>query len=244
MAGKLSEFVNRVLETVPEDQREVVRSLYSQAQDEIRASEEFVGRVRATADQQKSWWEQNKPKVDEYDRLKAEGKLGTPQVTQPTNQITDAVTRDLLTKETETLKNDILDQGLALATLTSAIVASHVTEFPGERLDMQKLIADAIAAKKPLDVFYNEQVAPKRAERETAARAKEIAEAEARGAQKAKDEFMTRNAQLPYPVGQTQPTTLSGLRKPEGDGGGAKNDYSLEAAVATANEVLQRQAGA
>lgn len=229
------EFLDKILETVPEDKKEGVRALYSKAQDEISATQrsldEEVTRVKDIAQKQTDWWNAHKDTVEENKRLKAAGGGGTGNVDSAK-----------VTEQLGALEDRVMGQGLALITTTADLAIGHYQEF-GERLNTQKLAADAIKANKPLQQFYDESVATRRSERAAADLKKQLEEAEARGKKAGVEETTQRlgNAQMPFP-GHSAPaaTTLSGLKKPAE---GASKPDVLADAVATANAVVAREAG-
>lgn len=240
MAGKLNSFIDRVLENVPEEKRAAIRSEYSAAQDEVRSLEEANARVQQVATAQTEWWNRNKDTVAERDRLKAELEAARNpnnnnhpaglSETDVTKRITDAVAA---------AKDEMLQTGLGLTTVIPTLSVRHYQEF-GEVLDSAELAKAAIASGRTIQAEYDHSVAERRQTRANEKLAADLAKAREEGKQEGIREQMARaGSNMPYPVGQTAPTTLSGLKKPaEG-----ANPFSLEAAVATANEVAASQAG-
>jgi hypothetical protein len=137
-------------------------------------------------------------------------------------------------------KQELLETGLSITTLAATLAVQHLNEFK-EPLDMVDLTRKAIAANKPLDTFYTESVAQRRTERNTAEREAENKRIREEGRAEGLAEGLKRipGGALPYPVGSSAPTTLAGLKKTEA--GAANPDYSLDAAVATANAVMAGQ---
>lgn len=227
--NKIQAFVDDLLKRVPEDQREAVRSMYSQASDEATSLDQEIARVRAVGKEQKEWYDANKTALEKAKEVLAGGGGGS-----------HTIDPDAITKQIGAVKDEVLTVGLALMNIQNNIVASHITEFPGERLDMNALTKGAQAAGMSLQDFYDREMAPKRKERADAALKKTIEEAEARGEAKGKADVLAKLPQtaMPYPVVSSAPTTLTGLRKPAD--GQAGPDY-LKDAVATANEVMSRQ---
>lgn len=237
--NKTKSFLDRILEKLPEADREAVRAEYSAAQDEVagvaRELDDRIQAVNTTHAKQTKWW--NDHGIDPA--------TGQPRVaaTNPDNRITAAVDEAKLRKdfqtELERTADTLAAQGLFLATKIPTIIAQHGVEF-GEVLDGEKLTQDAMAAKQDVVTFYNAWVAERRKTKAAEVRAKEIADAEERGRvaglkQAGKDA-------MPYPTTRAAaPTTLSGLRPlPEGQ----KNEHTLDAAINTAVDVMNRQAAA
>lgn len=225
-------FIDKVLEHVPEDKKESVRAEYSRAQDEATSLEEARANVIRTAEAQTVWWGQHKGTVEELKKLKEAGG----------NQITDAVDKDTLGKGLQGLEDKVMSTGLALMTTMTQLGLDHMSEFPGEKLDVTKLANEAMKAGKPLVEYYNEQVAPKRTARQEAEIAKKVADATEAGRKLGVEETLKKvpGQGMPYPVGTSSPTTLAGLKKPAE---GQSDPYSLDAAVATANAEMVKGAG-
>ena len=132
-------------------------------------------------------------------------------------------------------------QGLALSTILPTLVAQHGVEF-GEVLDAEKLAREALSANQDIKQFYAASVAERRA-----AKAKEKYEADIKAAEeRGRLTGLTEAGKSmgPYPSARQSATTLSGLRIPEAEKAARANQYSLDAAVATAMDVMQKQAGA
>lgn len=232
---KLNTEIDSLLKLVPEDQREAARAHYSRVQD-------GVNQITATAREQGAWWERNKDAVVERDSLRVRvaqtnGNTNPNPNPNPENPTGNVITEAMLKKALEDQRADLLGIGLGMTTEIPSIGLKHMKEF-GEELDLRKLAKDAMDAGKNVQDYYNESVAPRRLERDTAARTAELAAAEQRGIEKGRKEILERTPGqgMPYPVGSSAPTTLAGLKKPEG-----ANPYGLDAAVATANSVLARQ---
>lgn len=227
-------FLDRLFEHVPEEQRAAARPAYSALQDRLNA-------VDQTYQQQSAWWEANKDAVQERDRLAQEiAQLRGQQQQQPQGSGAaggQVVDQNAITAAIQEASARTLETGLGLVTTITNLAVGHMKEF-GEPIDAQKLAQDAIAARMPIDQFYAQLVAPKRAERQTAELNARIEAAKAEGVQAGRQEVLSRMGKdMPYPSPSGQPavTTLTGLRKPVD---GAPNQFSLEAAVATANEVM------
>lgn len=236
MAGQpnTAEFVTRLWQAIPEAEREQHRSAFSALNDRIRAVDE-------THQRQVSWWETNKNAVAERDQLKeqlaAAGRAtsnSTPEaVGMDQNQIAQAI---------QAAQASTLETGLGLVTTITQIGMNHFKEF-GEVINAQKLAEDAIAARLPIDQFYNQSVAQRRTERQNAEIEAKIAAARNEGMESGRKEIVDRlGGSLPFPSVSGQvaaPRTLDGLRKPAD--AAAANPFSLEAAVATANAVMAGQ---
>jgi ribosome modulation factor len=240
--NKVKSFLDTVLNRLPEADRESVRSLYSQAQDEATGLErqltEGITRVNQRATEQATWWEQHKHL--------ATGPQPQPQPQPQPIAAGQPVPFDPAPLMVEIDKRigqtaDLLaGQGLTLASLLPTLVAQHSVEF-GEVLDAEKLVKDALAANTDVRSFYSQSVAGRR---ETKAKEKYDADmkaAEERGRRAGLTE--AGKSMSPYPSSQQSANTLSGLRVPADDAGKAaqKTQYSLDAAVATAMDVMQRQ---
>lgn len=222
-----------MLEHVPEAQRAQVRSEYSAAQDEAATLESEITRVRAIGVQQKNWWDTNKDAVAERDQLR------TQVAARPTEQAT-GLSESEIQKRIDAMRDETMGTGLGLMTTGMNIGVGHLKEF-GETIDMGKLTRDAINAGKTLEAHYNEQVAPRRAERATADLNTRLAAERAAGRQEGVTETLNKVGQgMPFPVGSTEPTTLSGLRTPTDQG---RPGTTLNDAIATANAVMAEQAG-
>lgn len=234
--NKSKAFLDSVLAKVPEAERDSVRALYSQAQDEVagiaRELEAGIGTVNATATKQGEWYEKHKDVIE--GRAAGGGD----------NRITTAVDGDKITKDLtaqlSATREELAGQGLFLASVIPTIIAQHGVEF-GEVLDGEKLVKDAVAAGTDLKTFYNGSVATRRAEKAAAARTADIAAAEARGREAGMRE--AGNGHIPFPVGNRTPTTLSGLRATPEQRAAAAGEHTLEAAVATATGMMNRAAG-
>lgn len=223
--NKAKAFLDEILAKVPEDQRESVRSLYSQAQDEVSgiaaSLDTAIATVNTTAERQGAWYDKHKDVI--------EGR--TPAAQPAVNPIANAVDADKIVKDLnltiDTTREALASQGLFLASVIPTILTNHSIEF-GEQIDGEKLVKDAIAANTDLKTYYAGLVAPKRAEKAAAKLAADIAAAEERGRLAGMKEAGGSNP--PYPTSQRGPTTLSGLRKPPAD---QAPTYGLEAAVNT-----------
>ncbi len=241
-------FLDLVLQKLPEEERESVRSLYSQAQDEAtaigRQLAAGIAEVNERAREQADWWEKNKhlagngggqPQPQPNNQPGQPGNIGNLQPSfDPRAMFTE------IDKRINTVADTLAGQGLALSTMLPTLVAQHGVEF-GEVLDAEKLARDAIAANTDIKQFYNQSVAERRA-----VKAKEKYDADIKAAEeRGRLAGMTEAGRpvSPYPSARQSPTTLSGLRIPEADKAARANQYSLDAAVATAMEVMNKQAG-
>lgn len=231
-AAQLKNFLDELLTHVPEDKRDSVRATYSKAQDTVTTIDTAIQQVNQTAAQQRQWWESNKDAVDERNRLRGENEQ--LKSTKPNDQQVDV---NAIQKAIDASRNEVMDTGLGLATTLTDLGLQHYKEF-GEALNTRELAQKAIEARKPLDQFYAESMAPRRQERQTAEQTKAVQDAEERGRQAGMQEGMKAAGKaLPYPTANAPVTTLAGLRKPA-DGA---SPYSLEAAVATAMSVANEQ---
>ncbi len=231
-------FLDLVLGKLPEAEREAARSLYSQAQDEATALgkqlTDGIAVVNDRARQQAEWWEKhgnpdpNQPPTPNQ-----------PNSSQPQPQAFDP--RALLTeidKRIGTVADTLAGQGLALSTMLPTLVAQHGVEF-GEVLDAEKLAKDAIAANMDIKQFYSQSMSERRATKSKEKYDTDMKAAEERGRLAGLTE--AGRSMMPYPSARQSATTLSGLRVPEADKAAAKQQYSLDAAVATAMDVMQKQ---
>jgi len=235
---KLNTDVDAMLSLIPEEHREKARAQYSRIQDAARELVDKHRQVVTTANEQSVWWRDHQNDVAELAELRRKtGQSGQSNGNGNGNGDGNAITQAVLDAALAKQRDEILGTGLGLITANGTISAQHLHEF-GEVLDLRKLTQDAMAANTPLDQFYAESVAARRKERDDKARAAELAKAREEGKAEGLKEGLARTGQgMPYPVGVSAPTTLSGLRKPAE---GQPNPYGLEAAIATANEVLAR----
>lgn len=233
-------FLDRVLATVPADKQEEVRSLYSKAHEDLSTEstslEEMTARVKDTARQQTEWWGIQKPKVEEYDRLKL-------AAVRPEDRPAAAagLSEEEVQKRVDAVRAETLTTGLGLVNVLNRLSMNHYKEFGSEILDGQKLADEAIKAGLSLEQHYNNTVAERRQKVRDEKYQADMVKAKEEGRLAGVSEVLTRSGQsMPYPVGPTAPTTLAGLQKrPEGQA----NPFSLEAAVATAAAVAAKQAG-
>lgn len=203
----------------------LMRSEASRLTDDITAR---VTKIQQVETAQNEWWTTNKERLGRLEALEK-----NPPVTPAAG--TGGIDEKVVDEKLARAMGEIESSGLYVTAVASEISTGHYAEF-GERLDMRKLFTDAVKAKKPLDVFYNDTVAERRQTRLTEARAKELADVRAAGVKEGIAQAMNRDAQ-PYPVGGPQGiSTLSGLRKPTDQT--AADEYSLDAAVKTATEVM------
>lgn len=235
---KIQSFIDRVLESVPEDKKAEVRAQYSAASDEASALDQERARVATTAEKQTVWYNANKAALEA-----ARDHQANPNPNPSDNPMTAAAMNDQMVK----FRDEAIGTALGLATATSTIIASHYKEF-GEPLDMNKLAQEALKVGKSLDAYYNESVAPRRAEKQTADIAARVATAREEGKAEGVKETLTKipGAGWPVPTSHSNaPTTLAGLRTPTpgADGQPPANPFSLEAAVATANRIAAQQSG-
>lgn len=229
MAGQLNSFLDRLMQHVPADKRQEAQSTYSQLSDQLRTLEANEAAVRATAQKQNEWWSQHKDTVTENAQLKAE--LETARKGgggMDANAIEQAIAASTA---------QALETGLGIATTLADLATGHLHEF-GETLNTRQLAQAAIAAKLPVDQYYQQQVAERRQARQQADLEARLKAARDEGAAAGRQEVLNSlpGKQMPFP-GPSQangPTTLAGLRKPAD---GQPNPFSLEAAVATATAV-------
>lgn len=205
-----------------------------------RLADDLNGRiagVKKTEADQKSWWDQNKDAVAERDRLKAAGGGGGGGVDHGDVQSKIDTAVAAAVKGMRDDMAQLESVGVGLATISSRISVSHLNEFH-EVVDVEKVAQDAIKNKRTLVDEYNAQVSERRATRDKAAREKELADATEAGRKAGMMEALNRQG-APYPINDgSGPSTLSGLRKPaEGE---KAPDYSLEAAVRVAQEVMAK----
>jgi hypothetical protein len=235
-------FLDLVLQKLPEEERASARALYSQAQDEASAIGQQlaagIAEVNTRAQQQADWWERHK-------HLGGGNGDGTnrPDPSQPNNQPQPFNPTQLLTeidKRIGTVADTLAGQGLALSTILPTLVAQHGVEF-GEVLDAEKLAKDAIAANMDIKEFYKQSVGERRATKAKEKYDADIKAAEERGRLSGLTE--AGKSMSPYPSTRQSATTLSGLRIPEAEKAARADQYSLDAAVTTAMEVMQKQAG-
>lgn len=230
MAEAIKSFVDRLFQHVPAEKQAEARSTYSALSDRVTRLEANEQAVQNTATQQRQWWEANKDAVAERDRLaqQIQQQQATP-AGMTTNQIEEAINK---------VRSETLEMGLGLVTTISTVASAHMAEF-GEPLNATELAQKAIAAGKTIDQYYADMVAPRRTERAQQEMQKQIDAARNEGINQGRKEVMDSTGRaLPYPVGQAPITTLSGLRKPA-DGSG--NQFSVEAAAATAMAEMQKQ---
>lgn len=236
-------FLDLVLQKLPENEREAARSLYSQAQDEVAAVGKQLGdsiaAVNARAQEQADWWEKNKhltgqPRTDNNGGGSGNGDGHQQPPFDPRALLTE------IDKRIGTVADTLAGQGLALSTILPTLVAQHGVEF-GEVLDAEKLAKDAIAANTDIKQFYNTSMAERRETKRKEKYDADMKAAEERGRLAGLTE--AGKSMMPYPSARQSATTLSGLRVPDADKAAAKQQYSLDAAVATAVEVMQKQAG-
>lgn len=233
---KVQSFIDSVLEKVPEGEREALRAQYSQAQDEVatvdRTLAESITQVNATATKQRGWYEQHKD-VIEGRAAGGDGNVITKAVDAA------AITKDL-TGRLEQTADALASQGLYLSKAIPTLIAQHQAEFGGEILDVDALIEGATKAGMELKTYYGQSVAERRRTALATKTAAEITAAEERGRLAGLKE--AGNGHVPYPVNGhgRPPTTLDGLRKPAE---GVASTVGLDAAVATATELMNKQAG-
>jgi len=232
-------FVERILAHIPEDKR-------AAAQEAILGSPEALAEVgegtlrrddySRVRDAQTKWWTENQEKLSEYDRLKAAAGDGNDPNLQRQPIITDPlkapITREDFNREGRALELESVRLNAQIATIT----ARHHVEF-GEALDMSALVDKSLETGVPLPQLYNDTVAERRATKQKEVFDKQIADAEARGEQRAAQRIMSQKGEgIPYPVGSSAPTTLSGLKLPED----RRNTIGVDAAVATLVEEMNK----
>jgi hypothetical protein len=257
-------FLQRVLEKLPEQARASVgEALLSDdlaefAGEAVLMKEDYstlaqtAAETKRLADAHKTmlddWWVkkqgENADLRAKVTQLEASGKRRPaadddpepePQPARP------APAADVVTKQD---LQTALSQGLAdVATLTT-IAGQHQLEF-GEPLDVHKLIAHAVQSGRPVaNGGYDSFVAERRAVKSDQARKKEIEEAEARGAKKAREEFQRAQSGPPDATAALSASfaegTLRGLNlKPED----RAKQFGTEAAVAGLFRRRQEKAG-
>ena len=192
--AELNTFLDRLLQFVPEDKKAEARSVYSAASDRATVLERGVQTIQDTGRQQADWWNKNKDVVAERDQLSRD--LAAAREAQPVVD-QNAIERAIAASSAQTLET-----GLGLVAAATTIGTSHVIEF-GEQIDMTKLITDAIAAKVPLDQFYNSTVAQRRTEKSATVTAAREASIRAEGVAAGKQEVMDQ-------VGKSRPERLGG----------------------------------
>lgn len=228
---KSEEFLNAILEKLPEHERAAARTMYSQAQDELstvaRGLDTSIQQVNETAGKQAAWYTQHKDVI--------EGR-------RTDNVITTAVDGEALKKEFGSALNrareEAATQILYLGGIMPTLIAQHQAEFGGEVLDGAKLLKDAGESGLDLPTYYSQSVAERRRAALATKSAADITAAEERGRLVGLKE--AGNGHVPYPVNGhgRAPTTLDGLRKPAE---GQASTGGLDAAIATATEMMQRQ---
>lgn len=194
-------------------------------------------------DRQREWWDSHKDDVSELNRLRqAAGDRGdrNDRTGDPNPQPLPRERPVDPSQQPITLAQAIEHEArtVDLNALQNTIMSKHHHEF-NEPLDMQALVAKARQETRPLLDVYNDSVSERR---QAAAKTKfdaEIKAAEERGRLSGRQEVMSQKGDLPFPVGSSAPTTLSGLRKL---GDGEANPYTLDSAVATLVEEMNRGA--
>jgi hypothetical protein len=245
--NKAKSFLDTVLQKLPEAERDAVRSLYSQAQDEASALDrqltDGIAQVNAKAKEQADWWEKHKHLAQsgqpngQPNGGQPNGGGGQPNA-QPAFDLT--LFMGEIDKRINTVADTLAGQGLALSTILPTLVAQHGVEF-GEVLDAEKLAKEALAANLDIRAYYSQSVAERRAAKAKEQHDADIKAAEERGRLTGLAE--AGKSMMPYPSSRQSATTLSGLRVPEAEKAAAANQYSLDAAVQTAMEVMHKQAG-
>lgn len=238
--NKAKSFLDTVLGKLSKEDQDAMRSLYSQAHDEVNTLYQHmansIAAVNKRAQEQADWWEKNKHLAGQPNN----GGGGNNNNGNPQPTVFDpAPLMAEFDKRMTTMADQLAGQGLALSTILPTLVAQHGVEF-GEVLDAEKLAKDAIAANTDIKAFYNQSVAERRATKTKEKYDADIKAAEERG--RVAGIVEAGKGQLPYPSSRQSVTTLSGLRKPAPDQA-PSNQFTLDAAVATATEVMQRQAG-
>jgi hypothetical protein len=238
--NKAKSFLDTVLGKLSKEDQDAVRAQYSQAHDELASIEreytDGLTAVNTRAREQADWWEKHKHLATGQPQPNTNGGGGNgggqPQPAfDPTKLLSEIDTR--MGRMADTLAG----QGLALSTILPTLVAQHGVEF-GEVLDAEKLAKDAITANLDIKQFYNQSVAERRATKAKEKYDADVKAAEERGRIAGLTEAGRTN--LPYPTSRQSVTTLSGLRKPAADAA-PSDQYSLDAAVKTATEVMQKQ---
>ncbi|HET9258278.1 MAG TPA: hypothetical protein VFO16_24195 [Pseudonocardiaceae bacterium] len=241
--AKLNTDLDAILEMIPEEQRAAARPLYSRLQDQTREVSNLHRQVTTVANEQSSWWQKHQNDVTELHELKqrlAANANANGNGNGNGNPIQQAVDLETVRRLMQEQRAADFESVLGLVTTIPDIPLAHFIEF-GEKLNSRELAAGAMKAGKPVEDYYREMVAERRQKKADEVKAAELAKAREEGVAAGRKEILERTGQgMPYPVGMTAPTTLAGLKKP---GEGQVNPYSLEAAVATANEVMARGSG-
>lgn len=235
-------FLDRILQHVSEDAREVVRghiegneAALVEIGDGTLRQDDYTRARQA----QVEWWNKAKPKLDAVDRaidagqfaLDANGNIVpagavVPAVpAAPPDPRKAPVTREeFITGGAELERNAIF-----LNARISRIAATHYAEFGEPLANIEDLVAESLEKHVPLQTLYDESVKPRREKTAADKLAADLKAAEERGAARAREELMKQaGQQMPFPVGSSSPSTLDGLKK-----GADLGDQSHEAAVAT-----------
>lgn len=241
MAPKAAEigtdFLNRLAARLPEDKRAIFLETAIGQEDLL----EEVGRgvlrhedYSKVRDEQRAWYDTNKVKVSEFDRLKAAGLIreGEPEPRR-VEEIVDPMKRPVTLEEARSLESE----SLRLNAIISGLAVNHLHEFK-EPLNVTPIVDAAIKAGRPIQAVYDETVAERRKVAADAALAANITAAEERGRLAGRAEVIKAGGDIPYPVGSSAPTTLSGLR-PADDA--AKAQHTVDAAVATLVGEMNKQ---
>lgn len=235
-------FLERLASHMPEDQREQFRSMalgvpavVEEAGNGALRQEDFS----ATRDRQATWYGQTKAKLDDYDRLKAaaddQARLADPngnRQQEQQQQRQDPNAAPITLGQALALEQQSVGLTATLATLTGR----HAHEFH-EPLDCETLVSSAIKAGMNVKEFYAQSVQERRDTIAKTANEAALAAAREEGRLAGRTEVMTQRSDIPYPVGSSAPSTLSGLRKDAN----APAEFSLDAAIHTLVEETNRQ---
>lgn len=235
---KLQELLSEdtVLETIGE--HGLMREDYSRLADEAKAEQ---AQAQAVYNANLTWREQKaieiergKEAIGALERMKAAGlKLDDPSGSgTPAAPATPAPASSGLTKEEiEKMLRGTESQGLQVMGALNDIAISHYAEF-GEKIKTSEIIAAAQKQGVDLNTAYDTMVADRRAERQKKELAKQLEEAEKRGAEKER----ARQSAAPYPIGSMDaggvPSTLAGLTKDSAK----RAEFGVDAAVRRLNE--------
>jgi hypothetical protein len=237
-AGKT--FLENILAKIPEGERATVQAAvmkddvldfagehhlrhdeFSRMADEVRKQSDALTAYRTQLDTYKGeldgWYTTNKTALEKVRRRsEGDGDLGELEE-RPTVDLSGYVRaedHDRMLRETQ-------EQGLSLMTLMTRLGMKHYHEFK-EPLDPADVIVHARDRGLRLDLAYEDWVAPRREERSKKELEDRLKQAREEGA----IEERKRQQVTPYPVGNEEPTTLSGLDP------NYKKDNPVAAAVA------------
>lgn len=251
-------FLAEVLAQVPEDRRSAVQealtaseqalatlgagvlrqSDYSRRMDEATAAQRQADATRAQADAFRAeldqWYTTNKPKLDEYDRLRAGGGGNPTPPTDPTPPAGTYLTR-------EQFEDDLRQREAAVAGAivnVPVLALKHFQTF-NEVLDVHGLMKDPDIRTVGLDGVYQKVYGPKLAEK---AKAAEDARIEAE-VQRRYQERLAANPRMPYPTTPREPSPLDRLEQVKPGEPPAPVGDVVDLAVQQYNEALAREYG-